>query len=250
MPLPPLPSRTARSATIASGLAKQHAAANKANATPEQGQDLSESDDDNAALSSASTAPTSQPGTRPASKKRRKDESNGIRAFHASLTEALRVDEERKDQSLLGIHRSDGLQDPPQLVCKIVTRDGKMVPHRAAEELFRSVRPVHNSDIVEAPPPPRNEGQLVRDAKNKLNPNSVASRPVCPHDNCPFLDSEQHMVRSASETTPCVSCIFSLQPHNASTSAASHLSTDCNDDRFHTDQVLPSLPKAKFVRST
>ena len=48
MPLPPLPSRTARSATIASGLAKQHAAANKANATPEQGQDLSESDDDNA----------------------------------------------------------------------------------------------------------------------------------------------------------------------------------------------------------
>jgi len=147
--------------------------------------DLPESDDEDA-LSGAPTAPHSQPGTAPASrqqKKRGKSEST-IRNFHASLTAALAVDEERKAQKLADIYKTSGLQN---------TEGTRGV----SEALYRSTRVVHNSGIIKPPlfPKEGGAGKAIRDAKNKFLPGSMPSRSVCPHskEGCIFMDCQEHL---------------------------------------------------------
>ena len=147
--------------------------------------DLPDSEDEDA-LSGAPTAPQSQPGTAPASrqqKKRGKSEST-IRNFHASLTAALAVDEERKSRALADIYKTSGLQN---------TEGTRQV----SENLYRSTRIVHTSGIIKPPPFPKEggEGKAIRDAKNKYIKGSMPSRCVCPHsaEGCIFMDNHKHM---------------------------------------------------------
>jgi len=170
--LPPLPP----------GTRGQADAAHKRELAWDPAADLPESEDEDA-LSGAPTAPSSQPGTAPASrqqKRRQKREISTVVEFHASLSAALRVDEERKAQALADIYKTSGLQSSAS-------------KPRVAEDIYRSLRVVHNSQIVRAPPLPRAEGKLIRDANNNYCKGSMPSRCVCPYERCPFMDDEAHM---------------------------------------------------------
>jgi hypothetical protein len=147
--------------------------------------EVPESDDDEEALSGAPTAPHSEPGTAPASRqqKKRGKSISTIKNFHASLTEALRIDDERKAMPVADIYKTSGLQNPPAFRNQAT----------ASEDIFRSRRAVHNSPIIRAPPFPKAEGKAIRDAKNNTIKGALPSRPVCPHENCMFLDDAQHM---------------------------------------------------------
>lgn len=142
--------------------------------------DLPESEDEDA-LSGAPTAPSSAPVSRQQKRRdKKRKEISTVVEFHASLSQALRVDEERRAQTLADIYKTSGLQS-------------SAAKPREAEDIYRSSRAVHNSIVVKAPSLPRAEGKMIRDAKNNHQKGSMPSRCLCPYEQCPFLDDEAHM---------------------------------------------------------
>lgn len=179
--LPPLP--PGKSVGIKQQIQDDSSDAGKSRNTWDLTADLPASDDDEDLLSGAPTAPSSQPTTAPASrqqKKREKKSVSTIQNFHATLTEALRVDEQRKAQTLADIYHTSALQNP-------------IHAPRASEGIYRCSRIVHNSPIIKPPPFPKAEGKAFRDAKNNFVAGSLPSRCVCPYEHCPFMEDDKHM---------------------------------------------------------